>query len=86
MIHRARAKQCFLMEAMWMRFIPVIQKAIQWVQDGFIGEVQMVQADFGFRVPFQARSERRGGVGIIGFRPRRREACLTSASYRRPHL
>lgn len=54
MIHRAREKQCFLMEAMWMRFIPVIQKAIQWVQDGVIGEVQMVQADFGFRVPFQA--------------------------------
>ena len=62
------------MEAMWMRFIPVIQKAIQWVVDGLIGEVQMVQADLVFeffkpKVVYSIPSWRVGPCWMSGFTP-----------------
>jgi dihydrodiol dehydrogenase / D-xylose 1-dehydrogenase (NADP) len=49
MIAVAEEEQVFLMEAMWTRFIPAVQQAIQWIADGEIGDVRMVQASFGFR-------------------------------------
>lgn len=48
----AREKRLFLMEAMWTRFTPVMQKVREVLRAGTIGEVRMVQADFGFRAPF----------------------------------
>lgn len=45
----ARAEKRFLMEAMWTRFIPALQQAMAWIDEGAIGEVRMVQANFGFR-------------------------------------
>ncbi|WP_117148979.1 Gfo/Idh/MocA family protein [Paraliobacillus zengyii] len=48
----AREKQLFLMEAMWTRFLPAIQKVREWLDDDKIGEVQLVKADFGFRAPW----------------------------------
>lgn len=52
MIAKAQEKGLFLMEAMWMRFIPLIRELRQRLNDGVIGEVRMIQADFGFRVDF----------------------------------
>ncbi len=49
MIDSARAAGLFLMEAMWTRFLPPIRKAKQLVDDGAIGELRMIMADFGFR-------------------------------------
>jgi predicted dehydrogenase len=48
----ARQKKLYLMEAMWTRFIPAIVKVRELITDGAIGEVQMVQADFGYHAPF----------------------------------
>ncbi len=45
----ARAEGRFVMEAMWTRFIPAVKQARQWIDDGVIGEVRMVQAAFGYR-------------------------------------
>ncbi|MFP6584496.1 MAG: Gfo/Idh/MocA family oxidoreductase [Candidatus Hydrogenedentota bacterium] len=45
----AKKEQVFVMEAMWTRFIPVLRQAMIWIDDGSIGEVRMVQANFGFR-------------------------------------
>ncbi len=45
----ARDKKLFLMEAMWTRFFPIMFKVRELVKDGAIGEVRMVEADFGFR-------------------------------------
>jgi dihydrodiol dehydrogenase / D-xylose 1-dehydrogenase (NADP) len=45
----ARAEGRLLMEAMWTRFVPAFQQARAWLTAGAIGEVRMVQADFGFR-------------------------------------
>ena len=45
----ARERGLFLMEAMWTRFLPAVVKVRQWLREGAIGDVRMVQADFGFR-------------------------------------
>ena len=52
MIAKTQEKGLFLMEAMWMRFIPLIRELRKRLSDGVIGEVRMIQADFGFRVDF----------------------------------
>jgi predicted dehydrogenase len=44
----AREKQLFCMEAMWMRFMPLIQTVQQMIHNGSIGEVRMLTADFGY--------------------------------------
>jgi dihydrodiol dehydrogenase / D-xylose 1-dehydrogenase (NADP) len=49
MVDCARAQDVFLMEAMWTRFLPVIVRVREWLQDGAIGDVRMLSADFGFR-------------------------------------
>ncbi|MCC6483511.1 MAG: Gfo/Idh/MocA family oxidoreductase [Armatimonadetes bacterium] len=49
MVETARKQKRFLMEAMWTRFLPVMERARQMVSEGAIGELRMLQADFGFR-------------------------------------
>lgn len=49
MIEAARSRNVFLMEAMWTRFLPLMERARQMVADGAIGDLRMLQADFGFR-------------------------------------
>ncbi|MBN1937675.1 MAG: Gfo/Idh/MocA family oxidoreductase [Anaerolineae bacterium] len=49
MVRAARGKGVFLMEAMWTRFLPVIVQVQQWLTEGRIGEVRMLNVDFGFR-------------------------------------
>lgn len=56
MIRKAREKKLFLMEAMWTRFIPAVVKAREWVEQGAIGDVRMVAADFGFRAGWNETS------------------------------
>lgn len=48
-IDAARAKKLFLMEAMWTRFFPLMTQLRELIQAGRIGEVRLLQADFGFR-------------------------------------
>lgn len=52
MVDLARQKGVFLMEALWTRFVPAFVKAMELVQEGRIGAVHTVRADFGFRAPF----------------------------------
>ena len=44
----AKSKNLFYMEAMWTPFLPAIKKAQEWVEQGKIGEVEVIQANFGF--------------------------------------
>jgi predicted dehydrogenase len=44
----AKEKQVFLMEAMWTYFLPALNKAKEWIAEGRIGSIKMIQADFGF--------------------------------------
>ncbi|MBX2998537.1 MAG: Gfo/Idh/MocA family oxidoreductase [Caldilineaceae bacterium] len=48
-IDYARQHGIFLMEAVWTRFLPHMEQVIGLVQDGAIGQIKMVQANFGFR-------------------------------------
>lgn len=48
MIHTARERSVFLMEAMWMRFQPAWMLLESLVESGVIGPVRTVNADFGF--------------------------------------
>ena len=41
----------FAMEAMWTRFLPIYEVVRRWVEDGRIGDVQLVTASFGFAAP-----------------------------------
>lgn len=45
----AREKNLFCMEAMWSRFFPAMVKVRELIKSGAIGDVRMLQADFGFR-------------------------------------
>jgi predicted dehydrogenase len=44
-----KTKDVFLMEAMWTWYLPAVIKAKQWIQEGRIGEVKFLRADFGFK-------------------------------------
>lgn len=48
-VNAAKAKGIFVMEAMWSRFFPLITELKKVIAAGTIGDVRMVQADFGFR-------------------------------------
>ena len=48
MVQAARKKRVYLMEAMWTRFFPAMQKVREWLDEGRIGKVQFVTADFGY--------------------------------------
>ena len=45
MIQVARQNKVFLMEALITRHFPVIHQVLDWVKDGLIGEVRLVQAN-----------------------------------------
>jgi predicted dehydrogenase len=51
-ISLARQKGLFLMEAMWARFIPLMTELRKVIADGAIGDVRMINADFGYRTNF----------------------------------
>jgi predicted dehydrogenase len=52
MIHVAREKNVFLMEALWTRFLPTTLKTLEIIASGAIGKLLGVKADFGFKAPY----------------------------------
>ena len=48
MVALARAKNLFLMEAMWTRFMPALAEVKRIIASGEIGKVTQLHADFGF--------------------------------------
>lgn len=51
-IRVAKEKNLFLMEAIWMRFIPAILKLQEIINEGKIGDVTLIKADFTFAFPY----------------------------------
>ncbi len=68
-IQSAREKKVFLMEAMWTRYIPLMAELRKVVKEGVIGELLMLQADFGFRAGVDPNSRlfnpALGGGGLL---------------------
>jgi predicted dehydrogenase len=56
MIKEARSRNLFLMEGLWTRFIPATEKLIELLQKKSIGDLQYMQADFGFKANFDPKS------------------------------
>jgi predicted dehydrogenase len=44
--------RAFLMEAMWTRWLPLMETVRHLIKEGRIGDVRYVRADFGFLAPF----------------------------------
>lgn len=51
-INCARENQTFFMEAMKTRFLPVHKEVKKIIENGEIGEIRLIQADFGFCTEF----------------------------------
>ncbi len=49
MVKEARDRNLYLMEAMWTRFIPSINKMLELIKAGLIGGIVYIKADFGFK-------------------------------------
>lgn len=49
LVSEARKQGLFLMEAMWNRFFPITVRLRQMIEAGELGELCMIEADFGFR-------------------------------------
>ena len=52
LIRQARATDAYVMEAMWTYFLPAIRKARDWVDQGRIGPIKHIKADFGYPLPY----------------------------------
>ena len=69
MIAASREHRAFLMEAMWTRFIPLMDAITTLVSSGQIGVIKYVRADFGFLSPFNPEGRlynlRLGGGSLL---------------------
>lgn len=61
----AAEKKLFLMEAMWMRFLPIFSHVHRWMEEGKIGEVKQVRADFSILGENPRLFERKMGGGTL---------------------
>lgn len=54
-INVATENKMFFMEAMKTRFLPINQKVRKIINDGILGDIRLLQADFGFRAAFNPK-------------------------------
>jgi dihydrodiol dehydrogenase / D-xylose 1-dehydrogenase (NADP) len=48
----ANKRKVFFMEALWTYFLPSLLKAKEWIENGRIGKLKLIQADFGYAMEF----------------------------------
>jgi predicted dehydrogenase len=51
LIAMSEKNKCFLMEAMWIRFLPSIEKVLDFIKAGAIGKIVSIKASMGFKAP-----------------------------------
>ncbi len=65
----ARERGLFIMEGMWTRFFPLMERVRWLVSEGAVGEVRMLNVDFGFRADLDPSSrlfdQRLGGGALL---------------------
>ncbi len=52
----AKSTGNYLMEAMWTYFLPAIVEAQKWIEDGKIGKIKYIKADFGFKANIKSET------------------------------
>ena len=69
MVREARERGLFLMEAMWTRYFPLMDRVRSLIDEGALGEVRRVHADFGYRTDVKPDSWlfdlHQGGGGLL---------------------
>jgi len=69
MLDASERHQTYLMEALWTRFLPKIQRLLSLVEGGEIGKLQAIKADFGFRKEFDPANRifdpKQGGGSLL---------------------
>lgn len=50
-ISLAKEHNVLIMEAMWTRFLPPIQKVKEWIDGGKIGKITNIESEFSFKLP-----------------------------------
>jgi len=68
LIELARSKKLFLMEAVWSRFLPSMQRAFQIAASGELGDIHWITADLGFPAPYSPTARlwaRKDGGGAL---------------------
>jgi predicted dehydrogenase len=68
LIDVARGRNLFLMEAVWSRFLPSMQRAFDIAASGELGELHWVTADLGFPAPYSPTARlwaRQDGGGAL---------------------
>ncbi len=56
LINEAKAQNCFLMEAIWSRFMPATKKLLELLLENRIGKINSIEADFGFKPTYNESS------------------------------
>jgi len=68
-VELAREKRLFIMEGMWTRFFPLMEEVRRLVSQRALGEVRMLNADFGFRADLDPASrlfdQKLGGGALL---------------------
>ena len=68
-IDQARRSRRFCMEAMWMRFHPLLLRVRSIVRSGDLGQIRLLTADFGYPTPFDPDNRffdpRQGGGALL---------------------
>ncbi len=49
LVDTARTNRVFLMEALWTRFLPTMEKILEVRDSGTLGSIRFINADFGFK-------------------------------------
>ena len=68
LIEVAQSRKLFLMEAVWSRFLPSMQRAFAIAASGELGDIHWVTADLGFPAPYSPTSRlwaRQDGGGAL---------------------
>ena len=68
LIEVAQSRKLFLMEAVWSRFLPSMQRAFEIAASGELGDIHWVTADLGFPAPYSPTSRlwaRQDGGGAL---------------------
>lgn len=51
LVATSRNNHCFLMEGMWIRFLPSLKQVLSLIETGRIGKIHSIRADISFRAP-----------------------------------
>ena len=69
LIKISKDSNCFMMEAMWTKLLPITQEFKSWIEEGKIGEVNSINNSFGFHISLDPENRvvdlKKGGGSML---------------------